>query len=340
MATRTMNVLVAGGYDPKEPNALARPVDDIRAFADALGREIIEQGHTLLTGCRTELDLRVATGAEARLREKGATAEQIRDRVISYVNQGTEPIHDIGSIRQSELTDWELGARDLNPPEIIREADTIVLVGGFRGTFRAANWARIVRKPLLPVALFGGAAKDVCLEEAKRVDTLYAGNVTQSEYESVLKSLSRDWPRRATETVGLAMRLASSRDVFIVMSFKPIAAYRDVRRAIENACDKHGFKAQRVDQTNDTRRIIPEILRGIRQCAFVVADVTEERPNVYWEIGLATGMDKEVILVAKTGTQLPFDINDLPVVFWDSFTEFEEELARTIERLVQRRRRP
>ena len=338
MATRKLSVLVAGGYDPKDPKTLSRPVEEIRRFVQELGREVIDQGHTLLTGCRTELDRLVAESAEARLKEQGKQAE-ISERIVSYVNQGLDPCHDIGSIRQSELADWELGGKDLNAPEIIRDADAVILIGGFRGTYRAANWARIERKPLLPIAFFGGASKDVCLQEARRVDTLYPGNVTQGEYEAVLKSLSKDWTKRAAATIDLASRLARSRDVFIVMSFKTTAAYTDLKRAIEDACKQHGFAARRVDESNDTRRIIPEIIRGIRQSAFVIADVTEERPNVYWEIGLANGMDKDVIVVAKTGTTLPFDINDVPVIFWESFTEFQEKLAACIGRLGPRRRR-
>jgi hypothetical protein len=338
MATRMLSILVAGGYDPKDPTTLARPVEEIRDFVKELGREIIDQGHTLLTGCRTELDKLVAESAEARLSERGLQKDSLQ-RIVSYVNQGTDPCHDIGSIRQSELADWELGGKDLNPPEIIRDADAVILIGGFRGTYRAANWARIERKPLLPIAFFGGASKDVCLQEARRVDALYPGNVTQSEYEAVLKSLSKNWRQRASDTIDLVARLATSRDVFIVMSFKTSAAYRDLKRAIEGACRQHGFIARRVDESNDIRRIVPEIIRGIRQSAFVVADVTEERPNVYWEVGLATGMDKDIIVVAKTGTILPFDVNDVPVIFWESFSEFEEKLAKCIERLAPKRRR-
>ena len=339
MTGRALSILVAGGYDLNDPATLARPLDEISTFAGVLGGEIVQRGHTLLTGCRTDLDGRVARGAATRLMEAKATDREICDRIISYVNLGVEPAHDVGSIRQSELADWELGNLDLNPPEIIRDADAVVLIGGFQGTFRAANWARIERKPLLPIALFGGAANDICLHEARRVDTLYQGNVTQSEYEAVLKSLSRDWERRAVDTVDLAERLATSRDVFVIMSFKQLPEYKDVRRSIENACGKHGFIARRVDDENDLRRIVPEIIHGIRCCAFVIADVTEERPNVYWEVGLATGMDKDVLVVAKKGTQLPFDINDIPVIFWESFSDFEEELAGAVNRVAMRRRR-
>jgi hypothetical protein len=80
---------VAGGYDATSPGALTRPVHDIQAFVKELGREIVDQGHTLLTGCRTDLDKLVAESAHARLNELGI-AKQSPDRIISYVNQGTD----------------------------------------------------------------------------------------------------------------------------------------------------------------------------------------------------------------------------------------------------------
>jgi predicted Rossmann-fold nucleotide-binding protein len=70
MATRMLSILVAGGYDATSPGALARPVHDIQAFVQELGREIVDQGHTLLTGCRTDLDKLVAESAHARLTER------------------------------------------------------------------------------------------------------------------------------------------------------------------------------------------------------------------------------------------------------------------------------
>ena len=48
-----INILVAGGYDPATPRRSRRLRAEIVAFAKALGYEIIELGHNLLTGCQT-----------------------------------------------------------------------------------------------------------------------------------------------------------------------------------------------------------------------------------------------------------------------------------------------
>jgi hypothetical protein len=50
-------------------------------------------------------------------------------------------------------------------------------------------------------------------------------------------------------------------------------------------------------------------------------------------------MDKHLIMVARKGTRLPFDVNDVPVLFWESFSEFEIALARRIERIASQQGR-
>jgi len=67
-----------------------------------------------------------------------------------------------------------------------------------------------------------------------------------------------------------------------------------------------------VTEEETTERIIPRIIDGIRRAALVIADVSEARPNVYYDVGLAHGMRKEVILTARRGTVLPFDVTDIP----------------------------
>ena len=331
VVAKQLRILVAGGLDREDKSALSRPPEEIESFARLLGARIVQDGHVLLNGCRTTIDACVAEGAHEALVASGATNDEVKSRIVCYVNQGQAPVHSFGAILQSELTDWELGGRDLSAPEIIHYCDAVVLIGGFRGTYRAANWARIEHKPLLPIALFGGAAKEICLEVAKRVDVVYAGTVSRSKYEAVLKSLSTNWEQIAADVVNLAELMASSREVFVVMSFETSPQFTDLLESIQNTCEEFGYSAYRVDETNEGERILPEIIRGIRQSAFVIADVSENKPNVYWELGLAAGMDKDIILTARKGTDLPFDINDVPVLYWDSFSEFKKALAKRVD---------
>jgi hypothetical protein len=97
---------------------LSRPAADVCRFADAVSREIVRQGHSLLNGCRTDIDTAAATAAHEELVRANASADDIRRRLVYYVNQGMAPAHQFGSIMESELSDWELGGRGLTSPEM------------------------------------------------------------------------------------------------------------------------------------------------------------------------------------------------------------------------------
>ena len=117
------------------------------------------------------------------------------------------------------------------------------------------------------------------------------------------------------------------------MSFATNPQYKDLYAAIQRVCHDLDYEAKRVDEANLFKRIVPEITRQVRQSAFVVADVTEQKANVFYELGFADGIGKEVILVAQKGSDLPFDINDVPVLFWESFTDFEKEFRKRVEQI-------
>ncbi len=332
MHTKQLNILVAGGFDPQDQDALERPIDDLKQFGQCLGAGIVEQGHNVLTGCQTELDKIVAESAREQLAKMDASGTENR-RIVSYVLQGINPVCDIGTIIQSDLPDWDLGGLTPTPPEIIKNADVVILLGGFYGTFRAANWARLDRKPLLPFASFGGAAKEVYKVESERFNAVYSENIHRIDFDEVLRSLSTNWSDLAYQAISLAEKVVTPRSVFVVMSFSDNPQYRDLYASIQRVCCEFDYDAKRVDESNLSKRIVPEITRQVRQSAFVIADVTEQKANVFYELGFADGVGEEVILVARKGTELPFDINDVPIIFWDSFSDFETELKKRVQQI-------
>ena len=103
-------------------------------------------------------------------------------------------------------------------PETIELADVVVVIGGTDGTKCAANWARIARKPLLPLTNFGGSAAEIFEEELGDFDTKYSDRVDKSEYE-ILNQISSDFAKIAKDTISLGARMIISKHVFVIMSF-------------------------------------------------------------------------------------------------------------------------
>ncbi|MEO6232389.1 MAG: hypothetical protein ABIP10_19825 [Ferruginibacter sp.] len=68
-------------------------------------------------------------------------------------------------------------------------------------------------------------------------------------------------------------------------------------------------------------------------------DLSEERPNVYYELGLAQGLHKPVIITAKKGTALPFDVADIPIILWEGQKELKEKLRERISLIAPKQGR-
>ena len=63
--------------------------------------------------------------------------------------------------------------------------------------------------------------------------------------------------------------------------------------------------------------------------------MTQERPNVYYELGYAHGVGNEssdVLLVAERGTVLHFDVAPLRVQYYSSETELRDVVAEQLKR--------
>ncbi len=301
-------------------------VDICRQFVDKLAEKIVERGHILLTGCRSSLDKEIAEAAAAWL-ERNGQGEDIRNRIISYKLKPDEPGHHIGRIQVSKRDDWSLSTPNLSLPEQIAEADVAIFVAGKEGTLFAANWARIGNKPVLGLSRFGGAGAEIFQNERDQFPKKYSQLVSKEDFD-MLSQYTDDVEGLAKDVLTLCENLMTSKKVFIIMSFKQ--EYDDLYEAYETVCKEFGFEAERTDQVNTLERITPRILDGIKHSGFVIADVTEKSLNVFYEIGYAEGIGRPVIITAKEGTELPFDIKDTPIVFWSTLKELKQRLQPII----------
>ena len=303
------------------------------SFVTKLGEQIVERGHTLLNGCRGSLDKAIAEAADARLKALGRRSES---QLVGYHLSDAEPAHRFGVIRISERKDWDLTHPHLTPPEQIADADAAIFVAGNEGTFIAANWARIAGIPVLGVSEFGGAGKVLYAFERANLAKKFGRSVTHEEF-AILNQDTMDMVKLASDVVDLAERIVSPHSVFPVLPFS--APHIDVKDTFEACCREANLELEDIEQEATTARIIPRIVDGIRRAAFVVADISESRPNVYFEIGLAQGLDKPIVLTAKVGTILPFDMTDMPVLFWDTQRSLREQLSRRLRALSAKRGR-
>ncbi|MEM7087038.1 MAG: hypothetical protein AAF489_12690 [Bacteroidota bacterium] len=320
-----MKIFVGGSLREIEKNA-----EVCDQFVNRLGELIVERGHLLLNGCRGSLDKMIAESAAAWLQKEGRNTQ---DYIHSYILEGEEEkqIHEVGRIFISELKDWEMQSVGLDIPEQINMADVTIFIGGSEGTLKAANFARMAQKPILGIGMFGGAGYDLNKYERPYFENKYASFLSGKLSYANLNQFTKDADYLADLVVSFCEDLERSNTVFTIMSFKD--EYDDVFETFSRICESQDFVAIRTDHDPNLTPITSRILEGIQNSDFVIADVSEKSPNVFYEIGYARGINRPVIITAKEGTELPFDIKDLPVIFYDRLN-MKEELEPSLEKYI------
>ena len=75
--------------------------------------------------------------------------------------------------------------------------------------------------------------------------------------------------------------------------------------------------------------------KQIMNASIIVADLSYERQSVYFELGMAIGLGKKVLIIAKTGTQIHQCQNPSDIIFFDDLGQYIEILKRQLERMLK-----
>lgn len=121
----------------------------------------------------------------------------------------------------------------------------------------------------------------------------------------------------------------------------------DIRDSIEQGV--HGasselsmpkIEVKRVDdREGSTYKIDEEIFTSLETCGLVVCDLTEEKPNCYYELAWAMAHQRPVIVTAKKGTKIHFDVSRFNIRFWQSQRELKEQIKKDAIAVFSEQRR-
>jgi hypothetical protein len=103
-----------------------------------------------------------------------------------------------------------------------------------------------------------------------------------------------------------------SRLVSAMMPFD--AAFNKVYSTIQTAAEQAGFHCSRADDIWENPAIIQDVISLIERSSVVICDCTNRNPNVFYEIGVAHTLGRDVIIVTQTGADIPFDLRHLRYV--------------------------
>ena len=124
---------------------------------------------------------------------------------------------------------------------------------------------------------------------------------------------------------------------FFVCPFDDEEVDHNFEFVIRPAIREHQFDIERASDVSHTRTITDVIVGAINRSRFVIADLTNERPNCYYEVGYAHSIGKPVIILAKEGTPRHFDLSTHKWNYWTDYKDLkpkiEKELAAVLKDL-------
>lgn len=125
--------------------------------------------------------------------------------------------------------------------------------------------------------------------------------------------------------------------IFVIMKFGDQfldSAYQGVVKPLGT---EFGYEVLRANEIEDSGRISQQILEGIAQSALILAELSGERPNSYYEAGYAHALGKEMVFAIKADEQPHFDLADHRFIKWNTEADFRAALRKRFTAIRERR---
>lgn len=94
---------------------------------------------------------------------------------------------------------------------------------------------------------------------------------------------------------------------------------------IKETCKDLNVYCERVDEQIFSERILDRIFNQISKADIIVADMTHRNANVFYEVGYAHALGKNVILLTQNSEDIPFDLKHYPHIIYNGDIKFLHE---------------
>src|SRR5262249_44770150 len=96
----------------------------------------------------------------------------------------------------------------------------------------------------------------------------------------------------------------------------------------------------RADHLSEPGRITSQVIQLLVEADLVIADLTANNPNVYYELSCRHALGKPVIHMAYDETRLAFDVHDNRTIFYSMHARRAEEASAELDRQIHRVHEP
>lgn len=107
-----------------------------------------------------------------------------------------------------------------------------------------------------------------------------------------------------------------------------------ISRILHEFDDQDEIRVETINRLNPELPTINKIQSLLELCDVIVFYISKGNPNIYYEIGLAQGAKKNVIIIAQSRSQIPFDLSYQKCIITEgrNFEHVAYEIFRAIDR--------
>ncbi len=188
---------------------------------------------------------------------------------------------------------------------------------------------------VLGVRPAGQTEDDIGPDDAKQ--DFFSGFEKIMEVSQLLSPSGANLPRAIVSSDVRSIRRYRPNTAFIMMwidSSQP--QLEDVKNCFKEVFKQFGITALRSDEIEHQDVITGRILDEIATSEYLIADLTGERPSVYYEVGYAHAIDKRPILYRSKGTRLHFDLSVHNVPEYENITDLRKKLRTRLIALTNK----
>lgn len=124
--------------------------------------------------------------------------------------------------------------------------------------------------------------------------------------------------------------------IFVAYNYKYKNVEKTISESIIPALKELKIIYKIAKQEISTKDFFCKICELIQQSKYFLANLTNPTFNVGLELGLALGLDKEIILIASTRTRLPSDLIRQEVIFYGKdLNKLKEDFIKCVKGIKQ-----
>lgn len=150
--------------------------------------------------------------------------------------------------------------------------------------------------------------------------------------ENIIYSIEKMLSYVRAETIGKP-NIFDANQAFVIMKFSDKDENSNAYKyGIEFALKELNIKCLRADNRINSGQLLQKVKKSIERSRFIIAKVDSENLNVYFELGLAMGLDKDVLLISEQDLviHLPSDLRN-----WECLTYTKGDYEELREKIVR-----